>query len=261
MQSAQSARDSGTNVHPDPASTSLGGKLLYVGELDQAGRALVVAGNVAGAASLSATADSASPKQAIRDGVVDFLVTSLDEALRILKNEVRKGETVAVCVGVAPEQIEREMRERGVQPDLLRQGASPGASSNPEGPSRDVQPETPWSRKPLNKNPMSVPALVQWRVDSAPARWLPKLDSIALDCLAPKNESARRWLRLAPRYLGRLAQGVRLVSSDREFAATFIERVRESFSAGEIQVPAQIQVSSSDGPEEYNFTPSRPPVS
>ena len=56
------------------------------------------AANIAGAASLSATADVATQKQAIRDGVVDFLVTSLDEAARILKNEIRKRQPVAVCV-------------------------------------------------------------------------------------------------------------------------------------------------------------------
>ncbi len=79
-----------------------------------------MAANIAGAASLVATADRAAQKQAIRDGVADFLVNSLDEALRILKNQLRKRETVAVCVGLAPEAVEREMQERGVLPDLLR---------------------------------------------------------------------------------------------------------------------------------------------
>ena len=52
----------------------------------------------AGAATLTASASAEAGKQAMREGVVDFLVTTLDEALRILKNEVRKHETVAVCV-------------------------------------------------------------------------------------------------------------------------------------------------------------------
>ena len=103
----------------DPES-GLGGRLFYAGELDDEGRALVVAANIAGAATLVATADRAAQKQAIRDGVADFLVNSLDEALRILKNQLRKRETVAVCVGLAPEAVEREMKERGVLPDLLR---------------------------------------------------------------------------------------------------------------------------------------------
>src|SRR5208337_4073242 len=97
---------SGSNAEPN-----LGGKLLYAGELDAQGRALLVAANIAGAASLAAVAEPVAQRQAIRDGVVDFLVNSLDEALRILKNEIRKRETVAVCVTLAPETVEREMLE------------------------------------------------------------------------------------------------------------------------------------------------------
>jgi urocanate hydratase len=77
-------------------------------------RALVVAGNIAGAATLTVTSDVDAQKHAVRDGTVDFLVTSLDEALRILKNEIRKGATVAVRVGEPLEDVEREMVERGV---------------------------------------------------------------------------------------------------------------------------------------------------
>ena len=110
--------------------SGLGGSLLYAGEIDDAGRALVVAANIAGAATLVATADRAAQKQAIRDGVVDFLVTSLDEALRILKNQLRKRETVSVCVahGRQPA-MESEMNERGVEPDLLRRDVRHGAEA------------------------------------------------------------------------------------------------------------------------------------
>ena len=78
------------------AQAGLGGKLLYAGQLDGEARALLVAANIAGAASLVATADVTAAKRAMRDGVVDFLVTSLDEALRILKNELRQRQAVAV---------------------------------------------------------------------------------------------------------------------------------------------------------------------
>src|SRR3954447_15148632 len=72
----------------------LGGKLLYAGNLDENGRALVIAANIAEAASLCASADPVAQKNAMRDGVVDFVVTNLDEALRILKNEIRKRQGV-----------------------------------------------------------------------------------------------------------------------------------------------------------------------
>src|SRR5438067_12822783 len=95
-----------TRLIPPDSEADLGGKLLYAGELDDDGRALIAAANIGGAASLCATANAREQKQAVRDGIVDFLVTSLDEALRILKNEIRKRTTVAVCIGAPTAEIE-----------------------------------------------------------------------------------------------------------------------------------------------------------
>ncbi len=246
MQAADSERSSGQvpsqELNPEPG---LGGSLLWAGELDGPGRALAVAGNIAGAATLAATADVNAQKQAIREAIVDFMVTSLDEALRILKNEIRKRQTVAVCVGSAPDLIEREMLERGVRPDLSREAVI-AASERSRAPN-----------KPGEFNPIGDQALVTWRVDASPAVGLPKLDAIALDCLDSEDEFARRWIRLVPRYMGRLGHGVHLLVSNRKFAASFVERVRELERRGEIAFQGQIQVSHSDRNEEYSF-PSRP---
>jgi hypothetical protein len=248
MQAAESASGQGLapeqETRPEP---SLGGKLLWAGELDSAGRAMAVAGNIAGAATLTATADVDAQKQTIRDGVVDFLVTSLDEALRILKNEIRKRQTVAVCVGAAPELIEREMLERGVQPDLFRGGVIV-ASERPTAQRESAD---------LDRMEQEHQALVIWRVDTSPALWLPKLDAIALDCLEAGDRIERRWIRLVPRYVGRSGHGVHLIVGNREFAASFVERVREQVRLGGIAFQGQIQVSHADGNEEYNF-PARP---
>jgi hypothetical protein len=243
-QAMDAERSSGQVPSPKPSpEPGLGGRLLWVGELDGAGRAMVVAGNISGAATLAATADSNAQKQAIRDGIVDFLVTSLDEALRILKNEIRKRQTVAVCVGAAPELIERAMLERGVQPDLYREGVIAASEWS------DAQ------HRPGEFDPIGDQALVIWRVDAAPAVGLPKLDAIALDCLDSEDEFARRWIRLAPRYMGRLGHGVHLLVSNRKFAARFVERVRELERRGEIAFQGQIQVSHSDRNDEYSFPP------
>jgi urocanate hydratase len=203
------------------AATGLGGKLLYAGELDADGRALVVAANIAGAASLAATADHNAQKQALRDGVADFPVNSLDEALRILKNQLRKREPVAVCVGLEPEAIENEMRERGVQPDLLRDDATRG------GTDADDQ-RTKW---------------ITWTVDSGAALWLPKIDAIAIDCLPEEARWARRWLRLAPRYLGRLADGFRVLHCGEADATTIADRISNAGQSGEIGVAVALVAS------------------
>jgi hypothetical protein len=231
------------NTNSEPG---LGGNLLYACGLDAAGRALLVAGNIAGVASLAATADAGAQKQAIRDGVADFLVTSLSEALRILKNQIRKREPVAVCVAAAAESLTWEMLERGVLPDLLR----PADESSRHSPfvsqgARQLPPVA------LGKNSI----LLTWRVVSAPALWLPKLDAIALDCVQPGAWSTRRWLRLAPRYLGRMAQGVRLMCCDQEFKADFIERARAQVERGEIAVEVEIQASGRGGSEQYRLAP------
>ena len=231
---------------------NLGGRLLYAGELDAEGRALLVAGNIAGAASLAATADAAAQKQAVRDGVADFLVTSLDEALRILKNEIRKRTQVAVCLALAQKAVAREMLERGVLPDLLRQGAAarPVTASFLSQGAREMKLTPPEQSR----------TLLTWRVAAAPAQWLPKLDAIVLDCLSlessPAASSARRWLRLAPRYLGRLAQGVRVLSCEPGTAREFSARIQLAVDRGEIGVEALVTVSEYGETRMFRLSPS-----
>jgi hypothetical protein len=231
IQAANPSEPAEPDLHEEP---SLGGKLLYAGELVLHGRALLVAANVAGAASLAATADPAAGKQAMRDGVADFLVNSLDEALRILKNEIRKREAVAVCVAIAPESVEREMLERGVLPDLL--------------PRTQLPPAPPGQ------------ILVTWTVSSASAQWLPRLDALAIDCLrksaAGPSGIAGRWLRLAPRYLGRLAQNFRILHCQPEVANEFVSRAQSAVNRGDIGV----EVSISLGDNQSVLRPSSEPA-
>jgi urocanate hydratase len=235
--------------HADPES-ALGGRLFYAGELDGAGRALVVAANVAGAATLVASADRAAQKQAIRDAIADFLVTSLDEALRILKNQLRKRETVSVCVAMAPAAVEREMNERGVEPGLLRHDV-------PIAPIHQAL--NNYEKLDDDEAEMAgIPALVVWQVDSAHRKDLAVLDAIALECLDANDWPAHRWLRLAPRYLGRLAQDLRLLSTHREFAARFSRRLRERADRGEIAFPYEIRTYVRCLEEMHCFDPDKP---
>jgi hypothetical protein len=231
--------------------TGLGGKLFYAAELDEEGRALLVAANIAGAATLAASADRDAQKQALRDGIADFVVTNLDEALRILKNQLRKRETVAVCIAQSPSDVEREMSERGVAPDILRSDLSIPPSHNALAPHESEETELDLSK---------IPALVTWRVDSALPKDLALLDEIALACLEPRLDAnawkSRRWLRLSPRYLGRLAQGLRLLETHREFNARFWERVAERTDDDEIAFSFEI-VSYFRGTHDiYRFAPT-----
>jgi urocanate hydratase len=242
--------------------SGLGGKLFYTGDLDEAGRALVVAANIAGAATLVATADSNAQKQAVRDGVADFAVTTLDEALRILKNQLRKRETVAVCVALAPSEVEKEMNERGVAPDLLRRDLRHDLRISPIHqallPEESEEAPTVPEDAPTEPDPGKTSALITWRVDSALPKDLARLDEIALSCLDPEEWKSRRWLRLSPRYLGRLAQGLRLLDADCEFSARFIDRVRQSVEQGEIAFAVEIVSYFRGRRDEFRFAPAKP---
>jgi len=98
---------------------SLEGKLVVSGGMGGMGGAQPLAATMAGAAFLGIDVDPERIKKRLRTGYCDFMVNTLDEALRILKNAIRKKEAVSVglvgnCADVIP-----ELAERGVVPDLL----------------------------------------------------------------------------------------------------------------------------------------------
>lgn len=223
----------------------LGGRLFYAGELDEQGRAHVVAANIGGAATLVATADSTTQRRAIRDGIADFLVNSLDEALRILKNQLRKRETGSVCVALPAAKIEEEMTERGVRPDLLRGKLS---ISSREA-LRFLEGEE------MESDLRRIPALVTWWANSGLPRELAALDEIALSCLDEDDWQARRWVQQAPRFLGRLSQGLRLIASDREFAARLWEQLGERTNRDEIGFAFEAYSYFQGMHDQFRFVP------
>src|SRR6201987_3989776 len=97
----------------------LAGKLVVSGGMGGMGGAPPLAATMTGAAFLGIDVDPERIKKRLKTGYCDFMVTTLDEALRILKNAVRKKENISVglvgnCADVIP-----ELAERGVVPDIL----------------------------------------------------------------------------------------------------------------------------------------------
>src|ERR1700760_431739 len=97
----------------------LAGKLVVSGGMGGMGGAQPLAATMAGACFLGIDVDPERIKKRLKTGYCDFMVTTLDEALRILKNAVRKKENVSVglignCADVIPELV-----RRGVVPDIL----------------------------------------------------------------------------------------------------------------------------------------------
>lgn len=219
-------------LRPVEAEFGLGGWLLLVGGLTDADRAVIVGSNVAGAASLVVAEAEIEGKTALRDGIVDFLVTSLDEALRILKNEVRKRLPVSVGVRTSATKMIAEMLERGVHPDLLSAGC---------GQSIECKDFVSHGSFVIHGSFVSRGAfvirgdeqigtaapetVVAWR--GTPSA-LSRLNSVVLETLPETAIAEKRWLRFSPRYLGRLAQGFRCVDSARPLADRLMVRMSET---------------------------------
>src|ERR1700741_3358221 len=98
---------------------ALSGKLVVSGGMGGMGGAQPLAATLNGAAFLGIDVDPERIKRRLKTGYCDVMVNSMDEALRILKNAVRKGEATSVglvgnCADLIP-----ELAKRGVVPDLL----------------------------------------------------------------------------------------------------------------------------------------------
>lgn len=198
---------------------NLGGRFLYAGGLEESVHPLIAAANIAGAATLVLSDEQSVLRQAQRDGLIDFLVNSLDEALRIFKNEIRKRQPVAVAVFGPTKTIEAEMLERGVLPDLLPALESSNQSElfaafRAQG-AEEISP-----REISTRDQLCI-----WRV---PAEYLPQpvaFDAILAEHLAPGDQLNRRWLRLSPRYLGTAGRRLRSIVCDPQSTAKLIARV------------------------------------
>jgi urocanate hydratase len=98
---------------------SLAGRLVVTGGMGGMGGAQPLAATMNGAAFLCVEADAERIKRRLKTGYCDIMVSTLDEAVRILRNAVHEKTAVAVglvgnCAEVLPEMV-----RRGIVPDLL----------------------------------------------------------------------------------------------------------------------------------------------
>ena len=194
-----------TTLSSPPTEGPLGGQLLYVAELDSTASPIIRAASIAGTATLAASSSDVALRQAQRDGVIDFLVNSLDEALRILKNEIRKRQPVAVAVSLESRLVTQEMQDRGVLPDLLPHASSPDhdallAPFLAQGARLLPAPSTDPDRK-----------IYIWPIPVAYTNRPGEFEAILETYLSPEDQPAHRWLRLSSRYLDPTARRYRSI--------------------------------------------------
>jgi hypothetical protein len=213
-----------TSVAAEP-----GGTLVFYGELDRRGMATAVASNIAGAASLGVDAHTDRAKLALRQGICDFMVNSLDEALRILKNEIRKKQPVAVALEGDPERVISEMLERGVQPEFISSGGLQAQKFIERG--AKILPAAVVTRDSL---------VVTWNVSQDAATWLPRIDALAVEALGNDADARVKWLRTAPRYLQKSLLRERYVRMRTEELVRFVELLQARMQSGEIGVAVNV---------------------
>ncbi|QHN03458.1 urocanate hydratase [Granulicella sp. WH15] len=95
------------------------GSLLLCTSLSPIGAALARAANIVGAVALAIDASPKVCRAALRAGDCDFAVNTLDEALRVLKNEIRKRQPLSVALEASPNEALAELLDRGVCPELF----------------------------------------------------------------------------------------------------------------------------------------------
>src|SRR6202012_3419221 len=195
---------------------SLAGHLLLIDGLADEGDALLVAASIAGAASLVLETGTEAVRHCVRNGIVDFAVTSLAEALRILKNEVRKRQPIAVLLERQPMSVLAEMVERGAQPDMLRwtapdpalkgyidtmraRGAWPLPSPS-AAPTNSPSPDPPIP-EPAGHDLGDSQIDVCWRAGEGGTAVLRQLDLLAGQMLPADDLERQNWIARAPRFL------------------------------------------------------------
>ncbi len=202
-----------------------GGQLILSLGLNPAGAALSIAANIAGAVSLAIDNNPTHIREVVRTGAADFVVNTLDEAIRAMKNEVRKHAPLSVALNAKPFQVLNEILDRGLSPQLFSIFLAPAALT-PEQSTTLTQAAHQFQSQgaslidfsgdphPAHFTPsdtLLIPLMAErhWTLQTltfdTPAA-LRAFDAKALTLLShedPYDALRRRWLEAAPRILQR----------------------------------------------------------
>jgi hypothetical protein len=226
---------------------ALTGRLLLIDGLADEGDALMIAASIAGAASLVLETRTESIRYCVRNGIVDFAVTTLNEALRILKNELRKKQPIAVLVERDAAAVLAEMVERGAQPDMLR-WASPEPALNAyidmlmERGARPLASAISDSLESgADLESADATSEVCWRAGDGGSSALRQLELLAAQILPPTDVERQNWIARAPRYLPRALRLERRVSMTPQERVAFVAAVEERAQQGALAAPVEIE--------------------
>jgi urocanate hydratase len=159
---------------------SWAGQLVFTAGEGSSATGLATAVSIAGGCTLALDPDADTVKSVFRQGGIDFVVNTLDEAIRVLKNEIRQHKPLSVALISPLQPVLDEIAERGLHPDL--------DTSKPLGEDH----LTPWLAR-HGWTEISLPA--------ANTAALRALDQRLLDILPADDQVRRRWVQRISHYL------------------------------------------------------------
>jgi len=191
-----------------------GGLVLCCGD-GCAASGVPAAVSIAGGTTLVLDGDAGAVKAAMRRGEVDFVVNTLDEALRALKNEVRLRRPLSVGLTADVNATLREMVERGVLPDLLMIGANQNAQGILQDESIGaLQAAGMGLRRMENADGKQTGSHARYKEEyllATTAAELRAVDERVTAILPVDDLVRRRWIQGVPQYLREARSGGRWV--------------------------------------------------
>jgi urocanate hydratase len=225
---------------------SLAGLLLTCVGFDREGGETALAMAISGGTFLGIDPSTEHLKTAVRNGSCDFMVNTLDESLRVLKNELRKKKALSVGLLGEAAAILPAMVERGVQPDLV---TDIGASKR-----------EPALLTFVERGAIDVDADATHRCDASDfleAVWtatsladLRRMDELAVRQLPADDLIRHRWLQHAPAYFHRHRPLQRVLGMRQEELDRLRDAFQKAISAGEIQPSVTLVRQIEEGVEE-----------
>jgi urocanate hydratase len=205
-----------------------GALLLSCGE-GSASSGIPAAGSIAGGATLVIDADASEVKGAMRRGELDFVVNTLDEALRTLKNQVRLRRPLSVGLVSNVATALAEATERGVLPDVLLIASTQCHEPILEngniqaleaaGMAVRLMGDLDDERRCRSIMPSGGPYECHLLAESA--EQLREIDRRLLELLPVEDRVRRRWVERVPNYLHEARRGGRWIwLTDKDRAQT-----------------------------------------
>lgn len=231
------------------------GKFVVNCGMEAVGSLISVAATMNGAAFLGIDADPEKIKRQLKAGRCDFMVNSLDEALRILKNAVRKKENVSVGLVADCGEMIRKFSERGVLPDLLNMasGTAPDnvavvrhAERFPDFAAEYILPAFAAGQRPFC-----------WFAMSGEPADIFAGETTLLE-LFPENGALRRWFEAARRRVRFQGLPSRVCWLNAEEQQQFIFAIHQLIKSGKIKTPILARIDQLEQQSNFGLAEKSP---